>query len=527
MGFPALFHESKKRHRPHRIRQAHCAIAKGGRTSTFAYGPVQVRRRIGGVAIETANSNGGCAAGGGALHYVLRDHLGSVDALLDGAGGAVQGMAFGPWGARRQPGTGNELTEAQRTGFDACRTTRGFTGHETVDALGVVHMNGRIYDPALARFLQADPFVQFPADVQSWNRYSYVLNNPLAYTDPSGHFVFSLAALVAVSAQQGITWYAAAAIVGAAGFGDALAQGASFGQALRSGLFSGLSAAAFTGIGAGLGTEFSGTFAAGLNAPGFGLKVALHGTVGGITSVLQGGRFGHGFAASGFTALASGLNNSRHVGRPGFSPLRVAIGAAVGGTASRVTGGKFANGAVTGAFSQALNNEQAEVQAQEEAERQAIVQQRRAAIIAKAEEALAKGEPYAVEDVNGLFRRGDYKCNKFVCDVANAAKARIEMKTDDHGLQWPPLAGDFGDPSYPIPGWKIVATPQPGDIVAQLRGYEDASGHVGIIVDDSLNVISARSVGLTKEPLEVVFPENFRGNSFVKGKIVYRRYVGE
>ena len=94
------------------------------------------------------------------------------------------------------------------------------------------------------------------------------------------------------------------------------------------------------------------------------LKVALHGTVGGITSVLGGGKFGHGFAAAGFTALGTSFNNSNYIGRRGFSPLRVAIGATIGGTASRLTGGKFANGAITGAFSQALNAEAREMNEQ-------------------------------------------------------------------------------------------------------------------------------------------------------------------
>ena len=106
---------------------------------------------------------------------------------------------------------------------------------------------------------------------------------------------------------------------------------------------------------------FGGTFAAGLSPSGFALKVLVHGVVGGVTSALGGGRFGHGFASGGFTALRSGPNNSRFIDGLGFSPLRVAIGAAIGGTASRITGGKFANGAITGAFSQALNNERSEV----------------------------------------------------------------------------------------------------------------------------------------------------------------------
>ncbi|MYK81872.1 MAG: hypothetical protein F4024_04710, partial [Gammaproteobacteria bacterium] len=237
----------------------------------------------------------------------------------------------------------------------------GFTGHEMLDAVGAVHMNGRIYDPHLGRFLRADPYVQFPANLQSHNRYSYALNNPLSYTDPSGHFIFTLAgALYAAAAKFGFT--ATVATLAAAGFGDALLHGASFQQALQAGFISGVSAGAFHGIGGFLETHFSGTFAAGLSPNGFALKVLAHGAVGGITSALGGGRFGHGFAAGGFTALGSGLNNSRFIGGLGFSPLRVAVGAAIGGTASRITGGKFANGAVTGAFSQALNNEQAEAQ---------------------------------------------------------------------------------------------------------------------------------------------------------------------
>jgi len=49
-------------------------------------------------------------------------------------------------------------------------------------------MNGRVYDPVLGRFMTADPFIQAPGNLQSYNRYSYVFNNPLAYTDPSGYF---------------------------------------------------------------------------------------------------------------------------------------------------------------------------------------------------------------------------------------------------------------------------------------------------------------------------------------------------
>jgi RHS repeat-associated protein len=75
-------------------------------------------------------------------------------------------------------------------------TTRGFTGHEQVDDVGIIHMNGRIYDAKLGRFLQADPIVQAPKNTQNLNRYSYVLNNPLSYTDPSGYSFRDLLGIV-------------------------------------------------------------------------------------------------------------------------------------------------------------------------------------------------------------------------------------------------------------------------------------------------------------------------------------------
>ena len=70
--------------------------------------------------------------------------------------------------------------------FDSSLTTHGFTGHEEIDPVGLVHMNGRVYDPEIGRFLSADPFVQDLSNSQSLNRYSYVLNNPTNYVDPFG-----------------------------------------------------------------------------------------------------------------------------------------------------------------------------------------------------------------------------------------------------------------------------------------------------------------------------------------------------
>src|SRR5439155_5871441 len=76
--------------------------------------------------------------------------------------------------------------------FDSTLTTHGFTGHEEVDPVGLIHMNGRVYDPEIGRFLSADPFVQDLSNLQSFNRYTYVLNNPLSLTDPTGFFFGSI-----------------------------------------------------------------------------------------------------------------------------------------------------------------------------------------------------------------------------------------------------------------------------------------------------------------------------------------------
>jgi RHS repeat-associated protein len=121
--------------------------------------------------------------GGGATpgtRYVHTDNLGSIDVLTDEAGSVAERKSFDAFGARRNPKWHSFAAPAPST------TTRGFTGHEDEEDLGLVNMKGRIYDPKLGRFLTPDPVVSRPHDGQSWNPYSYVLNNPLAYTDPSG-----------------------------------------------------------------------------------------------------------------------------------------------------------------------------------------------------------------------------------------------------------------------------------------------------------------------------------------------------
>lgn len=131
------------------------------------------------------------------LDYLHRDHLGSVEATSDRYGNFTGRFAFDPWGQRRQDDWENAdatyLASLDKRTFES--TTRGFTDHEHLDAVGLIHMNGRIYDPLIGRFLSPDDYVQNPESSQSYNRYSYVRNNPLSYTDPNGEFIFTAIAI--------------------------------------------------------------------------------------------------------------------------------------------------------------------------------------------------------------------------------------------------------------------------------------------------------------------------------------------
>ncbi|QIB64764.1 RHS repeat domain-containing protein [Kineobactrum salinum] len=120
--------------------------------------------------------------------YVHTDHLGSVTALTElAANPVVERYSYDAWGLRRNPET---WEPAAITSLEK----RGYTGHEHLDDVGMIHMNGRVYSPSLGRMLSPDPVTQAPENAQNYNRYSYAYNNPLTYTDPSGFMSFSISA---------------------------------------------------------------------------------------------------------------------------------------------------------------------------------------------------------------------------------------------------------------------------------------------------------------------------------------------
>ncbi len=218
-------------------------IEKGDHTSTFVYGPGRGRflhieendalpekntitlylgnieriqhndgnyewRRTSGASLHTYDTFADFRMMGDMVQrFIFKDHLGSIDVITDAVGNLDQSMSFNPWGERRQQDNSlTPYTAAQLVSFSTDITNRGYTGHEMLDELGLIHMNGRIYDAKLARFVQADPFIQAATDSQMYNRYTYLRNNPMNATDPSGYFLVGASMMTLDAAIVGGTY---------------------------------------------------------------------------------------------------------------------------------------------------------------------------------------------------------------------------------------------------------------------------------------------------------------------------------
>lgn len=397
-------------------------IVKGAAIAEFSYGPDRARYKqvsvSGGVSTTTlyvgklyeqvsrsgvvTHKNYIAAAGrvvavretvngAATTKYLHQDHLGSTDVITGSTGQVLERQSFDAFGTRRVAADWRDPV----AWISSLYSTRGYTGHEQLDNVGLIHMNGRVYDPELGRFISADPIVQAPGNAQSLNRYSYTINNPLALVDPSGYGFLGISwgdlnpVRAAKKAWDGIRHigrvidnnvtqpignavgvnrddfvkYGApvAAIVVApwAGFyigttyGLSTAAGyavsgftAGFiasGGDLQAGVVGAATALAFYGVG---NLAQAGEWGAGQTA-------LAHGGVGGVSNMAMGGSFKDGFLSGGFTSLASPVIGAV----PGGAVGRTMAAAVIGGTAAELGGGKFANGAVTGAFSRLFNGE--------------------------------------------------------------------------------------------------------------------------------------------------------------------------
>ncbi len=252
------------------------------------------------------------------LYDIVQDYQGSITHLVDDSDGTVVAeYSYDPWGRLRDPQT-LAIYTPRSASSPILLLGRGYTAHEHLDWFGLINMNARLYDPALGRFLSPDPYVQAPDFSQSFNRYSYCLNNPLKYTDPTGEVFglddFLIAAVIggainwlfngAELSWKGLGYFAGGALVGGLSAGAGAWVASSF-QAC--GVFAGAGIGAVTG---GLTGGVTNVAQNGLNNllngqnffSGWGSSFASGALVGGIAGALSGG------IAGGKQALDSGKN---------------------------------------------------------------------------------------------------------------------------------------------------------------------------------------------------------------------------
>lgn len=239
-------------------------------------------------------------------YFLVKDNLGSIVKAYDTDENLVYEASYDAWGK-------------QTVTKDSIGLYRGYCGHEMLNDFDIINMNGRLYDPVLGRFLSPDNYVQMPDNSQNFNRYSYCLNNPLKYIDPSGNlfgiddaiwaFAFFCATSNAILANKSGKSPWSGALVG------------------------GLSSLASYGVGSLFGHSM-GTFGHEL------LRAGAHGLTSGTLNWINGDNFFTG-AASGTAAslMGSGAQSLR------FGAEGVLAAASIGGgIGSLATGGNFMDG---------------------------------------------------------------------------------------------------------------------------------------------------------------------------------------
>ncbi|MBI4550407.1 MAG: RHS repeat-associated core domain-containing protein [Candidatus Omnitrophica bacterium] len=146
----------------------------------------------------------------GTLRFTHEDHISSSNVITDAAGNQAALLEYDPYGA-----TVTHSGEAD--------PRHQFTGQENDASARLYYYGARYYDPQLGRFITADWFVEDPVNPQTMNRYSYVRNNPINYTDPTGNFswVGLFKAIAQIAAAVAATATAAQVIADASGHPNA------------------------------------------------------------------------------------------------------------------------------------------------------------------------------------------------------------------------------------------------------------------------------------------------------------------
>ncbi|MBV4009806.1 RHS repeat-associated core domain-containing protein, partial [Phocaeicola coprocola] len=262
------------------------------------------------------------------IRFLHRDYLGSILQVADNEGNIIEENSFDAWGSRRAPDTQEIYTGTE---VPSLMTGRGFTGHEHLDGFGLVHMNARLYDPILGRFLSPDPYVQLPDFTQAMNRYGYCMNRPLCYVDKNGEIIgwIIAGALIGGAINVATHWdnisnfgqflgyFGVGAAAGALG---PLVGGAVGGAGFIGGAISGMVGGAASGFTLGTGNT--------LMAGGGFLNALGNGTMGAFSGAICGGALGG--VIGGGTAIAKGQNfwhgNTIAQGRGMFSWKNTPVG---------------------------------------------------------------------------------------------------------------------------------------------------------------------------------------------------------
>ena len=285
------------------------------------------------------------------IYYIARDNLGSITHIFNEDGALEQELSYDAWGRLRNPDTQEVYAPDKEPELFL---GRGYTGHEHLPWFGLINMNARLYDPVLGRFLSPDPYVQMPDGTQSYNRYSYCMNNPLVYVDKDGKFwhivigaaIGSIANLLAnwnniEGFWDGFTTFITGAVAGGATAATGGAAGAGFWTV------AGVSAAggAVVGINNSIVAQTDKNFS-GFNQMNW-KEVGIGGIVGGISGFAGGGA---GYWAASSSVLVN--NISSPVLRSAIvSPLASGAGHVAGGTTYGLLEGQNLGMAFSNSFS--------------------------------------------------------------------------------------------------------------------------------------------------------------------------------
>lgn len=278
----------------------------------------------------------------GFYKFLHKDYIGSILAISDEAGNKLEQRHFDAWGnfTHLQIGNGAIITDKNIIDNASLLIERGYTSHEHFAEVGIIHMNGRLYDPLLRRFLNADENIQDPYNTQNYNKYGYVMNNPLMFNDPSGEFWQFLAIPIVKALLFAVVSYTATVLITGAKFN----------------ILNLYSTIVMSMISAGITTVIGDVFSTATASIGNeALKSLVHAGVQGTLGFMQGGNFLTA-AASALLASAVSFGYGQAVGSAYSGVEQVAVGMLSGGVGSALSGGNFWDGVKIGGIVALFNH---------------------------------------------------------------------------------------------------------------------------------------------------------------------------